>query len=714
MKVIALILSILTVVSASASAQDLDDAALDSLAAVFYTLDDHDEHKLFICNDIAAGSFNVDSTKMWAQRQIRLAKIQGNAPYEAKALGYMSWAHYYSDEFAAANECNFRALIIADSIGDDYIKAKNFLMLGDNFNYLCDYKQSQSYYSMALALYEKLDDKENIAACMRAMALNFFNQKMYKQSEEYYHKAIAIDSAANDADYLLADHIGLAWMYLTVYLHESSDPNIGYIYKAKREIQLGDSAKSDYEYHIYAALEAKSEVLFHEAVALGYKGQRLAALLDTMRQCHEGGYEIVSRLQTTDTTCFDICRANYYTLSRQYSKAKPLLDTLLAELDRGLVLDTDIPKLYLACDNYYKAINDYKTAYHYKSKFYESINSQSSVDYAVMATQEMAQSEFNKHLRRHKEYEARRARIVRYATAGTVALLLFFLYVTYSTRRHNRVLNDKNTLLQHQKSQIDASISYASLIQHAVMPDENAMKRLFADFYVVYRPLNIVAGDFYWATSEGGYKLLVCADSTGHGVPGAFVSMLGISLLNDLAPLAAANGGSASLILDEMRRRLMLALGQNHEKYQRGEKMSLDGIDLSLAVIDTKNSTLHFAGAYRPLWIFKDGAITELKPDKMPIGIYIGRQQDFTEKIVPIASGDILYMFSDGIPDQFGYTDSDQTAYHHFSVKRLRTTVLDIANRPFPDQQVYIESAIDSWQNGYQQLDDIIFLAVKI
>ncbi|MCR5456198.1 MAG: SpoIIE family protein phosphatase, partial [Bacteroidales bacterium] len=256
---------------------------------------------------------------------------------------------------------------------------------------------------------------------------------------------------------------------------------------------------------------------------------------------------------------------------------------------------------------------------------------------------------------------------------------------------------------------------YASLIQHAAMPSEAELRRLFADTYIIYRPLHIVAGDFYWVNQAGKYKMAACADSTGHGVPGAFVSMLGISLLNDLAPSVLQNNGSAALILNEMRRRLMYALGQDkHKYYDIGTQSNMDGIDIALAVIDTETNTLQYAGAYRPLWIYSNGTITEFKPDRMPIGIHAGDLKDFKGQTMPIHQGDILYMFTDGIPDQFGYTDENKTEYKNFSAKKLRTLVTSIATLPFPQQQSTISSAIDTWQNGYQQLDDITFFAVKL
>lgn len=721
MKTIVLILSLIVSVLSSAMAQEMDDAALDSLAAVYYTLDDGDTTKLRICDDIAQGHYNVDSTIAWAERQIRLAKIQENALKEAKALGYLSWAYYFQCKFLEANNCNFRAILIADSIENDDIKAENYRSLGENYSFINDFQQSHQYFSIAMDLYDKIQDSVMIAACARAMARDFYNQKMFNQAEEYYRKAIVIDSLAGDADYLLDDHLGLAEMFMTQYLQNGSSPNFNLLKKARLEIALGDSAKSDYIYYLNATKEAWASLLALEAFGYGYEGERLQQVLDSIRQFYEEGYAIVDKLNSRDRYNFDVCKANYLTLSRQYSEAKHVLDSLLASLDKDVIDLAYVRKLYTACDNYYKSVGDYKNAYCYKSKFYEFINNQSSINYAVKAAQEIAQSRFDEQMNEHAEKEAQRKRRVKYGSIAVSLILLFALYEIFMTRRHNRILNNKNELLETQKSEINTqnaqimdSIGYASLIQRALMPDDAQMKKIFSNFYVIYRPLNIVAGDFYWMASVDKYKIVVGADSTGHGVPGAFVSVLGINLLNDLAPLVMSNGGSPAQILNEMRRRLMSALGQDRAKFEHGEKINMDGIDLALAIIDTETNTLKYAGAYRPLWVFDGNGITTLKPDKMPIGVYVGDQHDFSEQTLQVKPGDCLYMFSDGITDQFGYLDDTKTSYKHYSVKRLLETVGKIADKPFSEQHQILESTIDAWQNGYQQLDDILFLAVKI
>ena len=720
MKIIAFILTLVYVPFYSV-AQDMDDACIDSLSNLFFSLDDEDTVKLNTCLQIAEGHYNVDSTISWSERLIKLAKYHHNASIEARALSFLSWAYYYKDEFMKANNCNFRAIIIADSLKDDALKADNYRMLGDNYCFINDYQQSHVYYSVALELYEKLHDTTMVAACSRAMAQNFVCQRMYQQAEEYYRRALSVDSLAGDVDYLLADHTGLANMFLSQFLYNGSLKDANLIRKAKFEVAMCDSVKSDFLYNIYSALEVKCHVLAQEAFCLGYKGEKLQQLLDTMQYCYKKGYEIVEKLNIPDKKFFDICKANYLTLSGKHKDAKKILDSLLVSNEYGVVMSSFFELLYTALDNYYITIGDYKNAYYYKSKFYELINNQTSIDYAVRATQDIAKSQFDEHARHNAEQELQRNRRFRFFIFAVVIVLIIFVFEVFMTRFRNRILNKKNIQLEKQKSEIDSqnaqimsSLEYASMIQRALMADDAEFKSIFSDYFLIYRPLNIVAGDFYWVESVGKYKMVVCADSTGHGVPGAFVSVLGINLLNDLASLVLSNNGSPAKILDIMRTRLMFALGQSIDKYERGETVNMDGIDLALAIIDTENNVLKYSGAYRPLWIYDGNCINVLKPDKMPIGVYVGARTNFTEQAFSIKNGDILYMFSDGITDQFGYIDDSHTKSKHFSIKRLFSVVEKIAKLPFSEQHSALESLIDKWPNGYQQLDDIIFLAVKI
>ncbi len=252
-----------------------------------------------------------------------------------------------------------------------------------------------------------------------------------------------------------------------------------------------------------------------------------------------------------------------------------------------------------------------------------------------------------------------------------------------------------------QNEDIKKSIEYAKRIQTAVMTPKEHIDRLIPEHYLIFRPRDIVSGDFYWVNQKDGKLVMVVADCTGHGVPGAFMSMLGISFLNEIV-----TGGVAiepHEILNTLRARTKSTLSQTGRE---GENR--DGMDMVVCVFDPQTSMLQFAGAYNPLYLVSQGEIVEYKPDKMPVGIHLNEKESFTINEIPIRKGDQIVMFSDGFIDQFGGADGRKYMSRHF--KRL---LASIYNEPVDVQKGMLEEAIDNWMVGYHQVDDIVIMGVR-
>ena len=214
------------------------------------------------------------------------------------------------------------------------------------------------------------------------------------------------------------------------------------------------------------------------------------------------------------------------------------------------------------------------------------------------------------------------------------------------------------------------------------------MNGFFGNCLVFWRPLNIVSGDFYWAVQVGNYKFLAVADCTGHGVPGAFMSMLGITLLNDIVMHENVAKLTAARVLDQLRAKLKEALRQTGRP---GE--AADGIDLAFCIFNAKSMQMQYAGAFRPLIIIRNGEIVEYKADKMPCGVYINESPHFTNNIVDLHSGDVLYMYSDGIADQF----SGGPELRKFTIRRMKEMLVEVHQKPFDQQKLLIAKTIDDW-----------------
>ena len=265
--------------------------------------------------------------------------------------------------------------------------------------------------------------------------------------------------------------------------------------------------------------------------------------------------------------------------------------------------------------------------------------------------------------------------------------------------QHN---SDLLSLVQNQK--IDdhlSSLRYAGLIQKALMPENEFLKGMFRDYFVLFLPRNIVSGDFYYAISNGHFFCIAAGDCTGHGVPGALLSILGISFLNEI--IQSKSNLKANRILNMMREKVMKALHQTDTKFE-----TKDSIDIGLCILEEGTRKLQFSGANRPLLLMRNGKLTEFRPDKMTIGLEPVKERPFTNITIETKPGDSFYLFSDGFSDQFGDITDKKFKYKNF--KRI---IESIAGLPMAGQKDYLESAFKEWKGKTQQVDDVLVFGFK-
>lgn len=253
-----------------------------------------------------------------------------------------------------------------------------------------------------------------------------------------------------------------------------------------------------------------------------------------------------------------------------------------------------------------------------------------------------------------------------------------------------------------QKEDITDSIEYASRIQKAVLPLKDHFNKAFPEHFILYKPRDIVSGDFYWIGENEDKIYFTAGDCTGHGVPGAFMSMLGISSLNEI--MAARKNPTAARMLELLREKIKFSL---HQTGKSGE--AKDGMDMALCVIHKKEQMLEFAGAFNPLYLIRNNELTKYKADRMPIGIYYAEKEKFTNHKIPYEIGDCLYMFSDGYVDQFGGPNDEK-----FKSKRFKKLLLDVHQKPMKEQLEILDRTIIDWTGDRQQVDDIIVIGIKL
>ena len=252
-----------------------------------------------------------------------------------------------------------------------------------------------------------------------------------------------------------------------------------------------------------------------------------------------------------------------------------------------------------------------------------------------------------------------------------------------------------------QNKEITDSIHYAKRIQQAVLPGKQLLERSLPDHFILFRPRDIVSGDFYWVEERNGLIIVCAADCTGHGVPGAFMSLLGLTFLNEIVNKDGIL--KAGEILNRLRTYIIMAVSPREESSQ-----TRDGMDLSLVVIDRKRDQLEYAGAYNPLILMRDGEMIEYKADKMPIGKHVGEERPFHSHLVKLQEMDMIYLFTDGYRDQFGGDGGSK-----YKAKPFKRLLQEISHEPVLSQHEMLDLELDKWMKDLDQVDDILVMGIR-
>ena len=285
------------------------------------------------------------------------------------------------------------------------------------------------------------------------------------------------------------------------------------------------------------------------------------------------------------------------------------------------------------------------------------------------------------------------------------------MYRTRSLRITNRILREKeqaSLIVSKQKEElavknknITDSIYYAKRIQDALMPSDKLIRRMLPSSFVYLKPRDIVSGDFYWITERDHKVYLAAVDCTGHGVPGAIMSILGFELFrNTFAKMKEDNPASFLTALNEEFTRFL----SDEQNYNLR-----DGMDVSLCIFDMQNKILQFAGAINSLYIIRDNKIKEFKADRFSVSLFKERNlQHFNNTVIELKKNDMIYMFSDGYANQFGGPEGKKYKY-----RRFRHLLLNIHKLPLEEQRQFLDESIDNWKGDLEQVDDILIIGVK-
>jgi len=303
-----------------------------------------------------------------------------------------------------------------------------------------------------------------------------------------------------------------------------------------------------------------------------------------------------------------------------------------------------------------------------------------------------------------------------YILYGLIVIVLFFIgFKIFSARlkqkniwlegvvaERTKEISEKNEVLKLQKEEIEDSINYAQRIQEALLPLEQEMKKWVPQSFVLFKPKDIVSGDFYWFTEIDNRLVFVCADCTGHGVPGAFMSMIGSDRLNIIVQERKIT--NPGLILSELNIAIKRSLKQDGQK-----DSTKDGMDAAICTIDLNTNELLYAGANRPLWIVQNDDLREIKATKVAVAGFTPDDQVFEEHIIPLSNDLKFYMSSDGYADQFGGIKGKK-----LKVKTMKQLILDHCNSDFTTQKEVLHDRLVEWMGDHEQIDDVCVVGFQM
>ncbi|MDQ3048237.1 MAG: tetratricopeptide repeat protein [Bacteroidota bacterium] len=257
-------------------------------------------------------------------------------------------------------------------------------------------------------------------------------------------------------------------------------------------------------------------------------------------------------------------------------------------------------------------------------------------------------------------------------------------------------------MIQMKSKEVTDSIHYAKRIQGALLASDSLLQKFLPEYFILYKPKDIVSGDFYWANVIDNKLMLITADCTGHGVPGAFMSLLNITYLNEA--VAEKKISSPDRVLDHVRERIISSLNP-----EGAETASRDGMDAVLCVFDMKGMWMRFACSNNPLWVIRKNELIEFKPDKIPVGAHYDELKPFTLHTLGLRKGDIVYTFTDGYADQFGGEKGKK-----FKYRQLQELLLANHHHSMEEQKRIFEKTLSEWQGNLEQVDDILLIGIKV
>lgn len=624
--------------------------------------------------------------------------------------------------------------------GNDTNKVRTLLRLSDLYHN--DFQQAYSFASQGLELSAKLDFARGKAASYNSIADAYWFHADYVKAQEYYFKSLRISDSINDKLGLANSLYNIGWI---ICIQQENHKEIGYLYRALgiyKELRdtfgllklysgLGTyysnrfTGKETWRYYdsslkyykLYMDLCQQTNGKHNPGVMYGNFADLMAKAGDMQSARFYSKQNLEYLQKSGDSTMMYQAIINLAELDGMSGK----LDEAIKEFHEGerFALRTDSRELLKQCYQglyeSYERKNNIPAAYDY---FRKHVALRDSIDVSIRSAElgdirssyEIGKREASiKSLQQEKEIEELKNARTTYFLIGAVVVTIAIFVVAWLLYRQNRQKNainvqlkNQNAVITHKKQEIENSIRYAKGIQTALLPDVRELKSCFKDSFVYYLPKDVVSGDFYWFHRLDNFLYCVAADCTGHGVPGALMSIVSMDKMTQA--IFEKKILEPKDILSFLNIEIKKALKQHDESSQQR-----DGLDIALLRFNLSDNTVMYAGANRPLYLVRDGRLNEYKPDKVAIAGFTDDNHVFSQQSIRLVKHDWLYIFSDGYADQFGGPDGKK-----YMSRNFKNLLVSVAAQDAEVQEREIVNGHMTWKGQYEQVDDILVIGIKV
>ena len=596
-------------------------------------------------------------------RSLKIDEEIGDKRGIAMSLGNIGLIYQSQGEFAKAIDYHTRSLKINEELGNKKGIAASLNNIGNIYKDQGDYVKAMDYYNRSLKIKEELGDKKGIAQTLNNIGVIYNDQGDYAKAIDYHTRSLKIREE-------IGDKSGIA----------ASLNNIGTI-----DNNQGDYAKA-IDYYT-RSLKIREQLGDKKGIAMSLNG---IANIYRQQDDYVKALEKCSKALSISQEVGDVVAIKNAsnTLWKTYKK--------LGKHSQAL----EMHELYIEMRDSMLSIENKEAIIQQGFKYqYEK---QAAVDSVANAKERAIKEETIKRQQVELSSE-KKMRYTLFGGLGIISLLLVFAINRFLvTRKQKKFIELQKKEVDHKNEEVMDSIRYAKRIQDALLTSDEYIAKALPDSFVFYKPKDIVSGDYYWVyENKKGQVFFTVADCTGHGVPGAFMSMIGTSLLNEII---IENGTEETdQILYDMRTHIINSLDQQGEL---GENR--DGMDMAICRWDKKDNRLCFSGAYNPLYIIRNGELLEYKANRRPVGYYVGESISFTKEEITLKKEDMLYIFSDGFVDQFGGKKGKK-----YRTRNFKKLLLQISGLPCDEQNKELDKELADWKGETEQVDDVCMMGVR-